>query len=238
VPFGLAESPRSDSDLVAATIGFAEDPHALAVGLSGCGLTTWLRAMATGIMATYRPDEATIVLIDPRRASVGVVPEEWLSAYARTPEEIATVAADLADLLRKRVAPPGTSQSDLATKRFWEGREIFLLIDGITSWSNNNNPLMALAPYVEQGEDLGLHIVATGDLRQFSFLSQGVGVLGKVMGMQPPILIMNGHRSNGAVVPGVFADPQRQGKGKLLTRSGIVGAMVGWTEPPQFARRR
>lgn len=239
VPFGLAESNRSDSALVPAVIDFEENPHALAVGLSGAGLTTWLRAMAHGIMRTYQPDQATIILIDPRKSSVGVVPEaNWLSGYARFPEEISKLVNDLVGVLKGRLSPAAASQHDLATKRFWEGREFFVLIDGITSWGNAANPLMALAPYVEQGEEIGLHIVATAYQREFSFQSQGAGVLGKTMGMQPPILIMNGHRTHGAVVPGVFAEPQREGKGKLLTRRGIAGALVGWTDPPELARRR
>lgn len=239
VPFGLAESNRSDAPLVPAYVDFEDNPHALAVGLAGCGATTWLRAMAHGIMRSYRPDQATIILIDPRKTSVGVVPEhDWLSGYARVPGEIAQLVKDLAAVLEKRFPPPGVSQQDLATKRFWEGREFFVLIDGITQWGNANNPLHPLAPYVEQGDELGLHIVATADQRTYAFQAQGVGVLGKTVGMQPPILVMNGHRSHGAVVPGVFAEPQREGKGKLLTRSGVTGALVGWTEPPELARRR
>lgn len=240
VPFGLAESNQADAPLVPACIDFLDNPHAVATGLAKSGLTTWLRAMAHGIMRSYSPDQATIILIDPRKTSVGVVPEaNWLSAYARVPGQIAELAKDLAAVLEQRQPPPGVSQTELATKRFWEGREFFVLIDGITSWGGNAaNPLLPLAPYVEQAEELGLHIVATADLRQFSYQSQGVGVLGKTIGMQPPILVMNGHRSHGAIVPGVFAEAQREGKGKLVTRRGITGALVGWTDPPELARRR
>jgi hypothetical protein len=38
--------------------------------------------MMRSIMARYSPNEATIILIDPRRRSVGVVPDEWLSRYS------------------------------------------------------------------------------------------------------------------------------------------------------------
>jgi hypothetical protein len=41
--------------------------------------------MMRATMSRYSPDEATIVLIDPKRKLVGVVPEEtWLSEYAYT----------------------------------------------------------------------------------------------------------------------------------------------------------
>ena len=241
VPFGLAETNLAESPLVPACIDFADSPHAVATGLAKSGLTTWLRAMMLGIMRSYRPDEATIILIDPRRTSVGVVPEEnWLAAYAQTPERIQkTLIPELCQILDQRMPPPGATQQELATKRFWQGRELFVVIDGITTWGNTaGNPLAQLVPYIEQGDDLGLHIVATADLRNWSFQSLGSGVLGKVMGMQSPVLALNGHRSHGQVVPGVFAEPQREGKGKLITRRGNQGVLVGWSEPPVLPRRR
>ena len=241
VPFGLAESNLAESPLVPACVDFAENPHVVATGLAQSGLTTWLRAMMLGIMRSYRPDEATIILIDPRRTSVGVVPEEnWLASYAQTPERIKTVIADLCQILDERMPPPGASQQELATKRFWQGREFFVVVDGITTWGQSTgHPMAQLTPYIEQSEDLGLHIVATAELRNWAFLSLQQGsVLGRVMGMQSPVLALNGHRSHGAVVPGVFAEPQREGKGKLITRHGIQGVLVGWSEPPVLARRR
>ncbi|MBE1551841.1 S-DNA-T family DNA segregation ATPase FtsK/SpoIIIE [Mycobacterium sp. OAS707] len=233
VPFGLAEST-----LGTATIDFHDHPHVVATGLAGSGLTAWLRAMMKGIMASYRSQDATIILIDPRRTSVGVVPEDtWLGAYAQTPTAITAVVDELCAILEKRRPPPGTSQHDLATKRFWEGREFFVVIDGITSWSHANSPLAKLIAYVDEGDDLGLHIVATADIRTFSYQSQG-GVLGRMMNMQAPVVIMDGHRSYGAIVPGVFAAPQRPGKGLLWTRRGTDGVLVGWSDPPVIARRR
>lgn len=213
-------------------------PHAVATGLAGSGLTAWLRAMLLGIMRSYRSDEATIILIDPRRTSVGVVPEDsWLGAYAQTPSAIAAVVDELCGILEKRRPPPGTSQHDLATKRFWEGREFFVVIDGITSWSHASSPLAKLMAYVDEGDDLGLHLVATADIRTFSYQSQG-GVLGRMMNMQAPVVIMDGHRSHGAIVPGVFPAPQRPGKGILWTRRGTDGVLVGWSDPPVISRRR
>jgi S-DNA-T family DNA segregation ATPase FtsK/SpoIIIE len=238
VAFGLAESNRPESPLVPACVDFADHPHVIATGLSGSGLTAWARAMMLGIMRSYSPEEATIILIEHRRVNLGVVPPDWLCAYAQNPSHIETVVKDLCALLESRRPPADTSPEDLATKRFWEGHEFFVVIDGITTWSNMNSPLAPLAPYVSDAEDLGLHIVAAGDIRQFSHQAQGSGVLGRTMGLQPPVLVMNGHRSHGAVVPGVFAEPQREGKGQLVTRRAIERVLTGWSEPPVLARRR
>ena len=238
VPFGLAESNRAGAGLVTACIDFADHPHVVATGLSGAGLTSWARAMMHGIMRSYRPEAATIILIEQRRANIGAVPAEWLSAYAQNPAQIESLVKELCAVLENRRPPATATPEELATKRFWEGREFFVVVDGITSWGTNMSPLAQLAPYVSDAEDLGLHIVATADVRQFSYQSQGLTVLGRTMTMQPPILIMNGHRSHGAVVPGVFAEPQREGKGRLVTRQGTQGALVGWSEPPALHRRR
>jgi hypothetical protein len=141
-------------------------------------------------------------------------------------------------LLESRRPPATATPEELATKRFWEGREIFVVIDGITSWGSTMSPLAPLAPLVGDAQDLGLHIVATADIRQFGFQAQGVAMLGRIMAMQPPVLVMNGHRTYGAVVPGVYAEPQREGKGRLVTRQKNEGVLVGYSEPPVVSRRR
>jgi type VII secretion protein EccCb len=238
VPFGLAESNLADSPLVTASIDFVEEPHVVATGVSGCGMTSWLRAMMLGIMRSYTAEEATIVLIEQRRANIGVVPPEWLSAYAQNPTHIEALIKELTGLLESRRPPATATPEELATKRFWEGREIFVVIDGITSWGSTMSPLAPLAPLVGDAQDLGLHIVATADIRQFGFQAQGVAMLGRIMAMQPPVLVMNGHRTYGAVVPGVYAEPQREGKGRLVTRQKNEGVLVGYSEPPVVSRRR
>jgi S-DNA-T family DNA segregation ATPase FtsK/SpoIIIE len=83
----------------------------------------------------YRADEATIVLIDPRRKSVGVVPEEWLSRYTYALGDIKQGVSSLCELLEKRLPPPTDTQHEMLTRKFWAGREISIVIDDATVWS-------------------------------------------------------------------------------------------------------
>jgi S-DNA-T family DNA segregation ATPase FtsK/SpoIIIE len=83
VPFGLSEST-----LGPAFVNFADSPHVIAVGRAQSGRTNFIRAMMRSVMARYSPDEVTIILIDPRRRSVVVAPEEWLSRYTYTQGDI------------------------------------------------------------------------------------------------------------------------------------------------------
>ena len=63
------------------------------MGRAQSGRSAFLRTMMRSVMAHYSPDEATIVLIDPRRRHMGVVPEEtWLSRYAYTLNDIKKAA--------------------------------------------------------------------------------------------------------------------------------------------------
>jgi hypothetical protein len=48
----------------------------------------------------------------------------------------------------------------------------------------------------------------------------GSSVLGRAVGSLPLILILDGRRDNGAIVSGVFAEPQRPGKAIYATASG------------------
>lgn len=234
VPFGLSETT-----LRAACLDFSQSPHAVATGLAASGRTNFLRTVMHAIMARYSPQAATIVLFDPTRKLVGVVPEDpWLASYAYNRDDIRTVCNDLAEVMRSRQPPPGTSQTDLLTKQFWTGREFFVVVDDISSWHSAEHPMSALAPFVEQAADLGLHIIATAEIRSWSFQSQSAGVLGRIVGSLAPVLVLDGRRQHGQIMPGVFADAQRPGKGKLVSRSGEDGVLVAWSEPPQLVRRQ
>ncbi|MDT5117522.1 MAG: hypothetical protein QOE30_3261 [Mycobacterium sp.] len=236
VPFGLSEST-----LGPAYVDFGENPHVVAVGRAGSGRTNFLRTMMRSIMMRYSPDEATIILIDPRRKLVGVVPEDtWLSRYSYAVNDIKEVTAGLCQELERRMPPPGTSQQEMLTKQFWTGRRFFVVIDDITSWQTMENPLTGLARFVEQADQIGLHIVAAADIRHWSYQTVSAGVLARVAGTLPPVLILDGRRDNGPIANGVYAEAQRPGKGILSTPSGTEGALVGWSPPPILAdpRRR
>jgi S-DNA-T family DNA segregation ATPase FtsK/SpoIIIE len=227
VPFGLSEST-----LRPAYVNFAESPHVVAVGRAQSGRTTFLRAMIRSIMTRYTPEEATFILIDPRRRSVGVVPDEWLSRYSYAQGDIRQVVNDLCGVLDQRQPPPTATQQEMLTRKFWSGREFFVVVDDATVWPTADNPLARLAPYVEQADQLGLHIIAAADIRNWSFQASGGSVLGRVVGSLPPVVIFDGRRDNGAIVSGIFAEPQRQGKAIYATASGTDGVLVGFTPAP------
>jgi S-DNA-T family DNA segregation ATPase FtsK/SpoIIIE len=232
VPFGLSEST-----LEPAFVDFAEHPHVAAVGQGRSGRTAFVRAMCRAIMARYSPQEATIALFDPKRKSIGVVPTEWLTVYAYSQSDIEEAVKLLADVFAKRQPPPGASQEDMLTRQFWTGRKFFVVIDDLTSWPLSSSPFWPLADHVETGSEIGLHVIATADIRNWSQQSLGQSALGRIAGSLAPVLILDGRRSHGVIAHDLHAEPQRAGKGIYATGSRSEGVLVGWSEPPVVARR-
>jgi type VII secretion protein EccCb len=227
IPFGLSEA-----NLGPAYIDIADHPHAVAVGAPRSGRTNFLRVMCRSITSLYRPEEAQILVLDPRRTLLGVVQGPHLRDYAYTQTAIREAIRDLVAELDGRQPPPGTTQDEMMTKKFYSGPEIFVVIDDAGVWSTMDNPLMNLGPHVEGARDTGLHIFAGTAVANWNQVAIGSSVLGKLRASLAPILIMDGRRDAGKVVADIYAEPQRPGKAIYFTRTGTTGALIGWSTPP------
>ena len=126
----------------------------------------------------------------------------------------------------------------MLSRQFWTGRKIFVFADDITSWNSAENPLAKLSGYVEQADQVGLHIIAAADIKMWSFQASGNSVLGRLVGGLQPTLILDGRRDNGPILSGVYAEPQRQGKGIYVLPRGTDGVLVAWTPEPERVRAR
>ena len=86
VAFGLAESNQADSPLVTACIDFADQPACGGHGAVGCGPDVVGSGDDAGDHGSYRPEDATIILIEHRRANIGVVPAELVVGLCAEPD--------------------------------------------------------------------------------------------------------------------------------------------------------
>ncbi len=227
LPFGLSEA-----DLGPAYLDIADHPHAIAVGAPRSGRTNFLRVTCRSITSLYRPEEAQILVLDPRRTLLGVVQGPHLRDYAYTQTAIREAIKDLVAELDSRQPPPGTTQEEMMTKKFWTGAEIFVIVDDAGVWSTMDNPLMMLGSHIEGARDTGLHVFAATAVANWNQVAIGSSVLGKLRASLAPTLILDGRRDAGKVVADIFAGPQRPGKATYYTRSGTTGALIGWSNPP------
>jgi type VII secretion protein EccCb len=225
--FGLSEA-----DLGPSFLDLDDHPHAVVVGAPRSGRTNFLRVLCRAITSQYGPDEARLVILDPRRTLLGVVQGPHLGDYAYTQTAIREAVRGVVAELETRHPPPGTTQQDMMTKKFWSGPEIFVVIDDAGIWPVMDNPLAALAMHIEQARDIGLHLLAGTAVANWNQVAIGNSLLGKIRASLAPLLILDGRRDAGKIIGDTVAEPQRPGKGLYFTRSATNGALIAWSNPP------
>ncbi|HEY2794664.1 MAG TPA: type VII secretion protein EccCb, partial [Micromonosporaceae bacterium] len=125
VPIGIAEA-----DLGPVLLDVAGgDPHFLVFGDAGSGKTSFLRTFIDGLVAASSACETRVVLLDYRRSLLGAVPEDYLAAYAPDASAARAYVEQVCARLAERLPPPGITQQELATRTWWEGAEIYVVVD-------------------------------------------------------------------------------------------------------------
>ncbi|WP_188113184.1 hypothetical protein, partial [Mycobacterium simiae] len=113
---------------------------------------------------------------------------------------------------------------DQQARAGWSGPEIFVVIDDAQRLlAGFDSPLEPIAPFVECGADVGLHLVYT---RPFGGFSSSVGadpVLRMLRQAQAPLLVMDSDPDEGFIRGKWKGHPMPPGRGFLLntTESGV-----------------
>ena len=210
-----AGDPRLATDLVWALDEserpvFFDGQHLVVTGQPECGRTTACATIMREIARVYAPGgaeappppagrrSAQVWLIDPRRQLTRVLSQAYVHRFASTPEAIAQRMAELAEVLRPRM-PRDTLSISEVDRVEWEGPEVFLVIDDSERLPGGyDSPLQALAPWVQSGADVGLHIIYS---RQFGAFMGGMGdpILKPLRDSAAPVLVMDSDPDQGYV---------------------------------------
>jgi S-DNA-T family DNA segregation ATPase FtsK/SpoIIIE len=181
-----------------------------------------------------------VAVIDPRRTLLDVVPEDYLGAYAGTPQVAAGLAQALASEWRTRLPPDDVTAAQLRDRSWWKGPEIVLLCDDYDLLTTSGpGPLAPLLEFLPQSRDLGCHLV-------LARRSGGVGralhepVLQRLKEVGCAGLLLSGERQEGQIWPQAYLSIQPPGRG-LLIRKGrkpvlIQTAHLAPDLPPEPAR--
>jgi S-DNA-T family DNA segregation ATPase FtsK/SpoIIIE len=214
IPFGLGER---DLRPVALDL-LGTDTHVLAVGDQGSGKTSFLRAVVRGAVDRYGDDDLVFAVVDPRRSLLGVIPDDYLGAYAPTSQAAAGLARSLAEELQRRLPGDRLTPAELRARSWWSGPEIVVLVDDLELLGGDGgSPLAPLLPYLPQARDLGLHVVAARH-------SGGVGralfepFLQRLRELGATGLVLRGDRQEGQLWPGVYPSSLPPGRGQLARR--------------------
>lgn len=239
-----------EKELSAKCWDWRQDPHIYAIGARGSGRTTFLRTLCRAISEAFTPEQAQLHVIDLRRQLVGAVSQEHIGSYSVTISAAKEAMAELIGLLQART-PPGGAGPEVLRDRLWDGPELFVVIDNMELLSHMSpeypfGPVRHGAPplyeLVQQGSELGLHIVCTAQLSPaFTMAAAQNPLLRMVRQMDSPTVLFSGARDIGPVIHHVRPQHQRKGVARWVERNGssVETVLVGWTpEPPQTGNFR
>ncbi|MDN5558879.1 MAG: type VII secretion protein EccCa [Ruaniaceae bacterium] len=206
IPIGL----RQDTMGTAYWEFQGSDQHLIVLGDSRSGKTTALRAIAVGLMERYTPEELAIAVVDSRGHLAEVIPDEYLAAHARAAAQAAGLASSIATEMGRR---PQLTAAELSRAP----RVVLLVDDHDIISAGGIEHLAPLSPHLPTARDSRFHIVlarpVAGSVRaMYAPFLQGVRDTGGAL------LVLSGDRSEGQILPRLFAERFPPGRGRFARR--------------------
>nr|WP_318784624.1 type VII secretion protein EccCa [Actinomadura algeriensis] len=222
-----------DRDLRPVRLDLMADPHLVVFGDSRTGKSALLRLLLRQLAAAPYEDVG-IVVVDPRRSHLGLIDTPHQLAYCTERNHAASVLAEVAAQIRKRLPGPEATPRQLRERSWWRGLEMFVVVDDLDllGAGGGAGPLGPLLEFVPQGADLGLHLIVarrTGGAARALYEP----VLQSLTEMSTPGMLFSGDRLEGRLAGGVASRRLPEGRA-LLARRGVPPeqVQVGWSEPP------
>jgi DNA segregation ATPase FtsK/SpoIIIE, S-DNA-T family len=215
VPVGIAES-----DLAAAHVDLTgSDPHFLVFGDSGSGKSTFLRTWITGVVTRRSAYEVRFVVVDYRRALLGVVPEDHLGAYAGDAHAAQVYTEQVAAKLAERLPPPNVTVAQLRERNWWTGPDLYLVVDDYDLVSNGRqSPLSPLIDYLPQARELGFHVVLARRVAGLTRVGATDPLMSRVRELGADGLVLSGDHREGVILGNQRAAQRPPGRGVLVRR--------------------
>ncbi|WP_344109216.1 type VII secretion protein EccCa [Nocardiopsis rhodophaea] len=223
----------AERTLEPALLHLSEEPHLMVFGDPQTGKSALLRGLLRQL--TQRPpEEVGIVLVDFKRAHLGVVGEEHLLAYCTEAQFTQQIAGQLAGSVKERLPGPDVTPQQLRQRSWWKGLELFVVVDDLDLVSNRQgNPLAPLAQFIPQGADLGLHLI----------VARRTGGAGRALFEPIPQaltdaattgVLFSGDRMEGRLANGVASRPLPPGRALLARRGQRPEQLQApWSDPPE-----
>jgi DNA segregation ATPase FtsK/SpoIIIE, S-DNA-T family len=141
---------------------FERTPHLLVFGDGETGKTNALRLVAQAITARYGPGQARILLGDSGRELHKMVPPDYRIGYAVDSDALAKLSASAAVSMTARLPGADVTPERLEKRDWWQGPQLFLLIDDYDLFAvggSSGGPMTPLVQLLGQSAHIGLHLV-------------------------------------------------------------------------------
>jgi DNA segregation ATPase FtsK/SpoIIIE, S-DNA-T family len=224
VPIGVNED-----ELATVFLDFDSEPHFVAFADGESGKTNLLRTIVRGIVNSYTPKEALILLVDYRRTMLGFINTDHLLSYAVSGNQLQGMVKDVRGSMEGRLPGPDVTQEQLRNRSWWKGPELFVIVDDYDLVATQaGNPLQPLSEFLPQAKDVGLHMIVarrTGGASRSTYDP----IIGKLKEISSPGLIGSGSKDEGVLWGTVKPSAQPPGRGTIITRKlGQQRIQVAW----------
>ena len=205
LPFGLRQDTMEPAFL---ELG-VRDQHLMAFGDTRSGKTTLLRGIVRSLLERFNPDELVLAVMDIRGDIVREIPEAYLGGHASTAAEARSLSAAIAAELQKRTVDPAAKLA---------GPRIVVIADDYDILaSGGTEPLKPLLPHLPSARDLRLHVLLTRPVAGSSRAMYDVAMQ-TLRDTGGSSLILSGERSEGQILPHVYAEQMVPGRGRFVRR--------------------
>ncbi len=192
------------------------DQHVLVLGDGLSGKTTFLHTFLQALVRERTPDQARILLVDPRRKLLDVVPEAHQWAYVGSGPAAAAEIIRLRDALEQRLPTGGLTAKQLRERSWWEGPEAYVVVDDQDLLvSQTSNPLLPLVDILAQAGDVGVHLVIARRVAGWA-RSQFEPVVQRLREVGTTGLVLSGEPAEGPIFGSLRASPRPPGRGSFV----------------------
>ena len=227
----------AEHDLGLTQLDFATEPHLLLFGEAESGKTNFLRVLAHRIAASYRPEEARMLIVDHRRALLGEIETPHLIGYGADRQATTQLMLEAAGTMAERMPPKEVTPEQLRQRSWWAGPELFVLVDDYDLVvSQLENPFLPLLDYVQLGRDIGLHLIIT---RRMNGASRSLyeQFIARIRDVGTPGVMLSGDRMEGALLGGLKPESLPPGRGRLIRHRGEPQLIQLAWHPPRDAEQ-
>ncbi|NUR83152.1 MAG: type VII secretion protein EccCb, partial [Nonomuraea sp.] len=198
-------------------LDFEADPHFIVFGDTECGKSNVLKLIMEGVVARKTPKEAMMIVIDYRRALLDTAVTDHRIGYAASSTAATELVQEIRSALLKRLPPADLTPEQLRDRSWWQGSDLYIVVDDYDLVATSNNPLQPLAELLPQARDIGLHLVIA---RQSGGANRAMydHAVQRLKEMGSPALIMSGNREEGQLFGNVRPQPLPPGRGFHVDR--------------------
>ncbi|MFC5823951.1 type VII secretion protein EccCa [Nonomuraea insulae] len=210
IPIGIDEAA-----LAPVLVDFGADPHFVVFGDTESGKSNLLKLLTRGIAAG--PQQARFVVIDYRRSLLDATDTEQRVGYAASSTAAMTLLKGVHEVMQDRLPPPDLTSEQLRTRSWWNGHDLYVIVDDYDLVATSANPLTVLGELLPQARDIGLHLV----------LARAMGGAGRSMldpvvrrlkEMNSPAVMLSGPRDEGQLFGNVRPRQLPAGRGLYVDR--------------------